>query len=184
MIVIGLTGRCRSGKTTVSDAIDYVAGRRYGLKVKQYEFGQVVLDYCITSGRLPKKTRDSVTPPELHTLVYVGSQMRRKDPDFWVDMIASKIMADNPEIAILCGLRFPNEVSLVKGSGGYLVRVISLNADGSEFISPDRDPNDPTETSLLTLPTDYVLTAYRGQMDLLAEYSHSIFNDLKRKTNA
>ena len=183
MLVIGTLGRARSGKSTVGASLLKVASGVYGMKARQYEFGKTVLEYCISSGRLPSKSREDLTQTELYTLVYVGNQRRTMDEDFWVDRIAEQILDDKPDVAVISGIRFPNEVRLVERSNGALIRVISLNPDGSEFISPDRNPNDVTETSLLKEDVDYVLTAYRGQPELLAGYATAIFEEIRRKAH-
>jgi len=178
VIIIGITGRCRSGKTVVAAALEAAAKQR-GLTVKRYEFGQLVLDYCIKSGRVPPKCREELNPAELHTLIYTGKQKREEQIDFWVDKMEYEIITDGVSVAILSGVRFPNEARLIREHDGYLIRVVALNANGSQFISPDRDANDPTETELHDVRADYVLTAYRGQVPLLRNYAGVVFRHIK-----
>ncbi len=54
---------------------------------------------------------------------YVGTEMFRKMyGNVWVDATIRKIRKDDPEIALICDLRFPNEGDGVLDEGGYIVR--------------------------------------------------------------
>jgi len=178
VILFGVSGRARNGKTTVADSFYDCAVQR-GLTARQYSIGDLVLEFCIRSGRLQPKTREELNAAELHTLVYVGQREREKDPYFWLRKVRYAISVDNPDVAIIPNIRMPEEVDFVREHDGYLIRVIALNPNGSQFISPDRDANDPTETELHDVRADYVLTAYRGQVPLLRNYAGVVFRHIK-----
>lgn len=180
MIVLGIVGRARNGKSTVADAIQHAARTMYNLSAKQYSIGDLVLEFCIRSGRVPPKQREELNSAELQTLVHVGKQQRDADADFWIRKVRGAMIEDSPDIAIIPNVRFQSEVDLVKEQGGWLLRVTALNADGSPFLSPDRDPNDSSETQLHALQTDFALTAYRGETGLLVDYAHSVLNHIRR----
>ena len=181
MVVLGICGRARNGKSTVADAIQHAARTMYHISAKQYDIGGMVLDFCIRAGRVPNKKREELNAAELQTLVYVGGQQRDKDPDFWIRRVQLAMHEDSPEIAIIPNVRFPSEVGLVKAEVGFLIKVVALNENGSPYISPDRDANDISETELHDLRTDYTITAYRGEVLLLGEYAHAIFNHIRRR---
>jgi len=55
---------------------------------------------------------------------YVGTDILRKmHPNVWVDAALRKIRHDNPETAIICDCRFPNEVEGVQKCGGRVIRL-------------------------------------------------------------
>ena len=168
-MIIGILGRARSGKSTVASALVRLTTTLYYLQASQYDIGQEVLDFCISSGRLPPKKREELLPHELHTLVLVGKQKREEEPDFWLDKIPN--------------VRYTNEADFVRQHSGYLIRVVALNPNGSEYISPDRDANHESETELLGVRTDFTLTAYKGEPDILADYAFAVFNQIRRKEN-
>ena len=182
-MIIGILGRARSGKSTVASNLVRLATTMNHLQASQYDIGQEVLDFCISSGRLHPKKREELLPHELHTLVLVGKQKREEEPDFWLDKIGRRMCHEAPDVAVIPNVRYTNEADFVRQHGGYLIRVVALNPNGSEYISPDRDANHESETELLGVRTDFTLTAYKGEPDLLADYAFAVFNQIRRKEN-
>ena len=57
-------------------------------------------------------------------LQYVGSNLFRKmSNDVWVDTTLRKIEKDNPMVAIVSDVRFPNEVEGIQQNGGSVIRL-------------------------------------------------------------
>tara|TARA_R100001163_G_scaffold12639_1_gene11812 strand:- start:38622 stop:39386 length:765 start_codon:yes stop_codon:yes gene_type:complete len=55
-------------------------------------------------------------------LQYVGTDIfRRLDPDVWIKSLLRKIQKDSPEIALICDVRFKNEIIKLQEAGGYIV---------------------------------------------------------------
>lgn len=55
---------------------------------------------------------------------YFGSQICRKMyPNVWADALIRKIELMKPEIAVVCDVRFPNEVDAIKKAGGKVIRL-------------------------------------------------------------
>ena len=167
-MIIGILGRARSGKSTVASALVRLTTTLYYLQASQYDIGQEVLE---------------LLPHELHTLVLVGKQKREEEPDFWLDKIGRRMWHEAPDVAVIPNVRYTNEADFVRQHSGYLIRVVALNPNGSEYISPDRDANHESETELLGVRTDFTLTAYKGEPDLLADYAFAVFNQIRRKEN-
>jgi len=55
-------------------------------------------------------------------LQYVGTDIfRRIDPDIWINSLLRKIRRDKPEVALICDVRFKNEVLSLQKAGGYII---------------------------------------------------------------
>jgi hypothetical protein len=117
-------------------------------------------------------------------LQWWGTEYRRaQDPDYWVKKVQEKIY-DFHGVVLIADVRFQNEFSFIKEIGGALVNVSRLNADGSPFVSPDRDPNHISENTLNDSPWDFYIKARSGESDLVRSQAVSIakfFQDKKDK---
>lgn len=127
-------------------------------QVGVYDVGAMILAMCIKQNRLPDVKRADMTKEQLQVLVNVGNEMRKVDRNYWSKRIVSQAKEDNFDVAMCPNLRFPQEADAFREAGGVVVRLTSLNKDGSIYISPDRDPNDVTETALSFWAADYYLT--------------------------
>lgn len=55
-------------------------------------------------------------------LQYVGTDIFRKlDPDVWINSLLRKIQKDKPEVALVCDVRFKNEISCLQEKGGFIL---------------------------------------------------------------
>lgn len=178
-LVFGLVGRARHGKTTVAEAIQKRAHTKE-LSAEIYSIGDLVLAECIESKAITQKTRPELSPDELGTLVWWGKKRRDENQYYWLRKLESQIESDGADVAIIPNIRYENETLFVKGRRGITIRVRSLNANGSDFTSSDRDPNHPSETELLNFNTDYYLTARRGDPILLADFAATLFDRVWR----
>jgi hypothetical protein len=60
-------------------------------------------------------------------LQWYGSEFRRScNPNYWVEKVAKRIAEEQPEIALLTDLRFPNEMAFVQ-TYGEAIRVDRAN---------------------------------------------------------
>ena len=182
MILLGLTGRARSGKGVVARAIqDDCKGR---LDCKIYEISDYVLADMNRLGKLPGKTRSMLDKEDLSLLVQHGHWMRSRDEFYWLDYVTEDIDKDKPDVAILPNIRFRNEAEFIWSSyqsiprweSGKIIRVRSLLRDGLDYISPDRDPNDSMEYENLSIDADYFLSVKRGQTTLLKKQAVTLFD--------
>ncbi len=158
-LLIGFSGRARHGKTECTLAMkDYVEKCEYRT-VGIYDVGVMILKTCISSGRLPEVKRENMTKDQIQVLIDVGKEMKLQ---FGQDYFARRCIAEAREeevaVALCPNLRLPPEAATWREAGGIMVRVTRLNEDGSLYISPDRNPNDITETALQFWPANYYLT--------------------------
>lgn len=183
-VVLGFCGRARGGKTTATDAI-FLYARGLGLSVYVASFGELVCNYCVDSGALPPLTnRERATPEQLKIIVDVGMHCRQKyGDDFWLGQFDGEIFKRKPNVVLCPNIRMPNEVAWIRSMGGSLIRCVRLNPDGSEFISPDRDPNHITETATTLVNSDYNITVKDGQTELAKWIAVDIF-EFERQKNA
>lgn len=189
MLLIGLGAKARQGKNYVADYMKAEDSR-----VKTYAFADELKLYCKehhdelvpqwqiwhTTKQYPVKKEDPIygyTP----ILQWYGTEIARKaDPDTWVKALDARISRENPEIAIVTDVRFPNEAQYIKEKGGYLVKVVRLNSDGTQWIDAGRDPNHPSETALNDFQGwDFELEVQDGDLETLKSYSVGVLNAVK-----
>jgi len=184
MILLGLTGRARSGKGVVSEAIKADCAGRCDCKI--YEISDYVLAEIQILGKLPGKTRSMLTKEDLSLLVAHGHERRKEYEDYWLDLVLESMVKDKPDVAILPNIRFNNEAFFVRygfPERGKVIRVRSVIQDGLDYISPDRDPNDPMEYENLSIEADYFLTVKRGQTALLKKQAITLFDYITHEAN-
>jgi hypothetical protein len=177
MLLLGLLGKAESGKSSAADAIVNRA-RSQGLTSRSYELSQYILQSCIDRGLIPQKTRKQLDRSEIATLVEVGESVRSRDPELWVRTALLDISADKPQVALVPNIRRQYEAEAIRREGGIILKIVSLNKNGSEFISPSRDPNNELETENLFIQSDYHLTVRRGESVLLKKYAQTLFDYL------
>ena len=76
---------------------------------------------------------------------FVGTGIfREMKEDVWSKATLNKIKVDNPELAVICDCRFPNEVEEIKRAGGKVIR-LTRNPFNSDVVSEsilDKDKYD------------------------------------------
>lgn len=177
MLILGITGRSESGKSTSADTIVAYASQK-GLFAKSYELSQYILAHCISKGLIPQKTRNQLSKEEVAILVQVGEGVRQSDPEMWIKRAMAEIHEQKPEVSIVPNIRRPYEADMIRRAGGYIIRATSLNKNGSEFISPSRDPNHELESGSGLIQADYFLTTRRGESTLLKSYARTLFDHI------
>lgn len=157
-LLIGWSGRARHGKSECTAAVKAFAEAE-GKTVGVYDVGAMILETCIKQNRLPNIKRADMTRDQLQVLIDVGKEIKNHfGQDYFAKRIVGKALEDGVDVAMCPNLRLAVEAQTFRDAGGIVVRLTSLNKDGSIYISPDRDPNDVTETSLQFWPADYYLT--------------------------
>ena len=154
--VIGFGHRARTGKDIAARTIAEKAD-----DARIYAFSDAIAAYCRVSRGM------TVRDPVL--LQDVGYELRETRPDLWVEALYWRLEEDRPRTALVTGVRFPNEVQMIRSIGGEVWRIDRLTASGEPFRATDRPEDHPTETALSEALFDHVLVNRTGQMDQFRE---------------
>lgn len=85
-----------------------------------------------------KKPTGVMTAREV--LQYVGTDIfRRLDPDVWIKSLLRKIRRDKPEVALICDVRFKNEVLVLQQSGGFIAGLTRDKYNGKDIHSSEKE---------------------------------------------
>jgi hypothetical protein len=178
MLIIGIGYKARQGKNFVANY-----WKEAHPEIKFYAFADALKEYCRNNHeslaqryyrehqlhpmRHPLQWKEDPVYGCVTILQWYGCKKRETDPNYWVEVISQKIRDEQPEIAVVTDVRFPNEADWIKLSGGYLVEVIRKNLDGTRYLASDRDPNHVSETALDDFNFDYTIIAKSGDLDAL-----------------
>lgn len=186
MLIIGLGNKARQGKNYVANYMQEALS-----VIKQYSFAEELKLYCKEhhnelepKWQLAHQTKQKpgwkddpiygCTP----ILQWYGTEVARKEnPNVWVDAVAARIEKDQPEAAIITDVRFPNEAEFVAQNGGYLVQVIRIKDDGTQYLDPGRDPNHPSEIALDDYNFDYYIRVKDGDLNALKSKSLGVLSN-------
>lgn len=138
-MIIGLTGKARSGKDT---AAEYLA--QYGFE--HYWFSKPMKDACASIfgwgdehlyGDLKEVTDIRFGCSPRQALQTLGTEWGRDciGEDLWIDIAKQKML--NAESIVISDVRFDNEARAIRDMGGVVVEIIrddaqSVNAHSSE----------------------------------------------------
>lgn len=188
MLLIGLGSRARQGKNYVANYMKEVHP-----EIVLYSFADELKRYCkerheelVPRWQLANQTKALPVAKEdpiygyTAILQWYGTEVVRKNsPDHWVHVLADKIKFENPEIAVVTDVRFENEAAWVKNHDGFLVEVIRLQEDGTQYYDPNRDKNHASETALDGyLGYDFHLLCKSGNLDSLRIKSQFILKTI------
>ena len=178
MILIGVGHRAQQGKSEFCDTIIEHCGRT-GLRYCEYSISDLILRYCIDNNLLPEMRREDCSSEQIQLLVKIGNEKRAENEFFWLDQIRAAIVRDKPKVALIPNVRFPNEAEFVKSLNGVNVRVKRYNANGTDFISSCRDPNDQTECSLDFWRWDFEIRNMAGKQHWLRRQAIALLEYLQ-----
>lgn len=149
-LIIGLSGKARTGKNSCADAIIAARnGKPYDIKA--YSFASFLKDevrgreaeLCAKHGIEPQPNDRWVK-----LLQFWGTDYRRRmNPFYWINKLKAKLDEDSPTVALVTDVRFKNEAYFCLKDGGYLIRIERLG-----FTDPTRDPLHKSETDLDDFP--------------------------------
>lgn len=156
-MLVGLTGRARSGKDTVADHLVACFGfRKVSIAEPLKEVCRVVFGW--SDDQLHGHAKDHELPDVEATprqvMQFVGTELFRVrlgerfpalGTNVWVDALAREIDQNPDESLVVADVRFPNEAQTIRERGGIIIHVDrncgSSDEHSSEtahrFIAPD-----------------------------------------------
>lgn len=160
MKIIGISGRKQSGKSTSGEYLAQFFSTIYPEKsVKLYAFAdRLKQDICINILGLSydqcygtddqKNTETDIfwqgkrlTAREV--METVGTDIfRNLKVDVWTSSTLSLIVKDNPELAIVTDVRFPDEVGSIKQNNGVVLRLNRNPFNANNYIENALDQNN------------------------------------------
>jgi hypothetical protein len=95
----------------------------------------------------PNKNIKSKKMTAREVLQYIGTDVFRKlDPNVWINSLLRKIQKDKPEVALICDVRFKNEISYLQKKGGF---ILGLTRD--KYSKTDKHPSEKEIEGCFTL---------------------------------
>ena len=174
--LIGVCGKARHGKTTVSDHLQ----SRYGYRELSFAdpMKRIIVDglvrcpppaHCIPdeiSGDIRDywnhRVRVGRTPFTRWLLQFVGTEVGRTgfDPDVWVKIWEREY--DRSSLTIAPDVRFPNEALAIHYFGGEIWRVVRTDADDLGVPGVEHGEKHASETEALEIRHDILIAAPTG----------------------
>tara|TARA_R110000868_G_scaffold16913_1_gene74939 strand:+ start:13861 stop:14400 length:540 start_codon:yes stop_codon:yes gene_type:complete len=172
MKVIGIGHRARQGKDSFARRIVMVAGAN-GYYAKQYGFADALRAYC--------RVAFGMTSKNATLLQTVGTEVFRDhvSRSIWSETLRYTIEEEQPDIAIITDVRFPEEVKLVRQYSGVTVKVqryTETNGTSHPFYTADRDPNHRSEIALMDENYWDYTVANDGDLIDLSDKAKQFFN--------
>jgi hypothetical protein len=144
--VIGLCGHARHGKDETARLL-----LRLCPGAERFAFSDALA--------VEARVHHGMTTRDPRTLQDVGMDMRESHPGVWLDALYGAIEDRRPELAVITGVRFPDEAAMVRAMGGQVIRVVRLGPDGRRYVSPDRPAAHRAEAEIDGLAADGEITA-------------------------
>jgi hypothetical protein len=165
--VVAMGGSARHGKDLAAQIILELAPAG---AARAFAFSDAISAYCRVQGGMTKRN------PRL--LQEVGYAMRQVNPSVWLDALYWRLDDVRPKLAIITGVRFPDELAMLRSMGGALVWVERRTADGERVAVTDRDAAFPTETALVRTDFDRLLLNPDGDLGLFRQRVCALYLDL------
>lgn len=100
----------------------------------------------------------------------IGTGEREHRATVWLDALYGLLCDREPEVILITGLRYAEEVEMVRCLApiSVILRVTRLQSTGLPYVADDRDPNHPVERGIAALPVDGEIRAQSGDVSGLA----------------
>jgi hypothetical protein len=177
--VLGFGHRARQGKNAAAEAIH----AEYPEGTKIYGFADALRTYC--------RIEHGMTVKDAPLLQRVGLEKRQTDPNFWVNILRAQLVEEQPKVALIIDVRFPNEVEFCDAAIKVTRMVRDYDAPVLDsypqqypfrpYVADDRPADHPSETALDGYTGWYrELTIQDGQMGVLRSAALMAFDDFVR----
>lgn len=169
-MLIGLSGKKRSGKNTVADFMLEWA-EEYGFPASQQAFAEKLkLSAALAFGcsaheaaffceDLKESGTISVTSDEFdfeisgrEFLQWYGTEAHRQvfDDQFWIKQLLPENLNHQDELIVITDVRFPNEAEAIRIVGGDIIRVVRTDSEtADEHASEQPLPEDLIDIEIL-----------------------------------
>lgn len=151
-IVVGLSGKIGSGKTTLGDELIAAAGDAVCcnfadvLKREVAEIYGIDVKRCYAQEEKNRPISDTETLTIGEALQNVGALRRATMPNYWLERLGEHVVSLQCKLVVIGDARHTNEAEWVRARGGLLVR---LNGDpGGVRAASKRDHTHRSETEL------------------------------------
>lgn len=130
MIIIGISGKKGSGKTTVSESIkEFFPSDEY--EVVELKFAAVLYEIHDKLRNIMRSYGVDVNGSKDRVLLqWIGTEWGRESfyEDVWVDIVSNKIgslekIGNKEKVYVLDDLRFPNEFKMLQNMGAVTIRL-------------------------------------------------------------
>jgi hypothetical protein len=163
--VMGLSYESVYGTNDQKNKETYLRWENMPGVVIPFDASTVLCDMCghgenpeCLEASLPIKVHESGPMTAREVLQYLGTEIFRKmHNNVWVDATIRRIQIEKPEIALVCDVRFPNEVEGIQKAGGKVIRltrnVLGADVHASELALDDYDGFDAIiDNQNMTIP--------------------------------
>jgi hypothetical protein len=162
--VLGFGHKARHGKDSAARYIHEF----YPRETRIYSFAGALKAYC--------RVAYGMTTKDAPLLQRVGLEMREeRHPDFWVEILRHQIAEEQPEVALITDVRFPNEVAFCDAAI-KVMRWVPTEFGAAPFVAQDRPADHPSEIAL----DDYTgwftqINVMDGELHKLQEAAISVY---------
>lgn len=169
-MLIGLSGKKRSGKNTVSQfMMEWAAD--YNVPAKQQAFADKLkisaarafgiseidaINFCEDlkeSGSISVKSSNfNFEVSGRQFLQWYGTEAHRQvfDDRFWIQQLLPDQIDHENQLIVITDVRFENEAEAIRVAGGDIIRVVRMDADGEdEHLSEQPLPDDLIDIEIL-----------------------------------
>ena len=169
MILIGISGKKRSGKNTVASILQELSVE----PVQELAFADDLKnDICKMLGVCREEIEnDKAVYREMLQAYGVYMRVKHGD-DYWVERTFKKIVYKENDLCIITDVRFPNEAKFIQSSGGYVIRVVRDAKNSDNHIS---------ETAMDNYKNFDAIILNTGSLDDLVKETKDVANKLKIK---
>lgn len=160
MILIGISGKKKSGKDTVAD----ILATKLGLSFEKFAFAgplkQEVAKACGVTVAYIEEHKTHFRP----ILQWWGTEFRRRlhGENYWIEKWLKQLADTDVNVVFTTDVRFKNEADVIHDAGGFLVRV---SRNHTADVMPDLDVH-----------------ASETELDFYGHFDYQIRNDLSVKS--
>lgn len=180
MLLLAFGSKARQGKDVAGEAVVEHFIRQQAMLNRFYETNSLkpgpAAQLFKFADALYKECRElhGMTEKDAPLLQRVGTERRAENPKYWIDQVFAQIDRVNPEVAVITDLRYRNEARAIKDRGGVIIQVSRMNQDGTPFVATDRPADHPSEIDLDGHRFDHYISAYSGEVALVAQLAITI----------